>query len=97
MKKSELKQIIKEELNNKLLSLKVLEWLSPRFDGFSSDALDGIKYGEVETFQSNEVPESIFNSLKNIDRLDLPEIQGERGYVIYYVPESDEVWFENVI
>jgi len=95
MKKSELKQLIREELDNTLMSQKAVNWLEGVI-GFSENSLDGIKYGEVEEFESNEVPNSILNYLKNVGRIDFP-INGEEGYTLSYHPPTDQVWFDNVL
>jgi hypothetical protein len=95
MKKSELKKLIKEELDNTLMPQKAVDWLK-RAIGFSENILDGIKYGEVEEFEPNEVPNSILNYLKNVGRIDFP-INGEDGYALSYHPSTDQVWFDNVL
>lgn len=94
MKKSELRQIIKEELNKVTLLPQTLEFIKSKFPNFNS--LDGIRYGEVEEIPSNEFPPSLLNSLKNMDRFDF-QIDGEDGYVLHYDGNSDSVWFENVL
>tara|TARA_R110000868_G_scaffold309612_1_gene570885 strand:- start:322 stop:606 length:285 start_codon:yes stop_codon:yes gene_type:complete len=94
MKKSELKQLIREELNKVTLLPQALEFIKSKYPNF--DSLDGIRYDEVEEIPSNEVPPSLLNSLKNMDRLDF-QIDGEEGYVLYYNIDSDTVWFENVL
>lgn len=95
MKKSELKQLIREEIESGLMLRKILKWLETS-NGFSDAELDGLRYGEVAEYEASEVPLSILDYLKNTDRLDF-DINGEKGYVIYYVPRSNQVWFENVL